>query len=112
VSIYTSATARFVASFGNVLLSLILGAIAMGFFWINYPDEFVHLQRLAAHAYEWIMARGWSARVESILRILLEGRQLLFMCFVLAVRLILSLVVLVVSLITHRVRASMAIAPH
>jgi hypothetical protein len=63
VSIYTSATARFVASFGNVLLSLILGAIAMGFFWINYPDEFVHLQRLAAHAYEWIMARGWSARV-------------------------------------------------
>jgi hypothetical protein len=33
------------------------------------------------------------------------------MCFVLAVRLILSLVVLVVSLITHRVRASIAIAP-
>jgi hypothetical protein len=109
--IYTSATARFAASFGNVLFSLILGAIAMGFFWFNYPDEFVRLQRVAAVAHEWIMDRGWSARVESILRFLLEGRQLLFMGFVLAVRLFLSLVVLVFGLLLHQLK-SMFLGAH
>jgi hypothetical protein len=106
--IYTSATARFVASFGNVLFSLILGAIAMGFFWVNYPDEFVRLQRVAALVHEWIMERGWSARVESILRFLLEGRQLLFMGFVLAVRLLLSVAVLVFGFLFQQLKSIFA----
>jgi hypothetical protein len=89
-----SATARFVGSFGNVFLSVILGTIAMGFFWYYLPDEFVRLQRSASAAREWIVARAWSTRAESILRFLLEDRQLLLISFVLAIRLFLSLLFL------------------
>lgn len=89
-----SATVRFLASFGNVFLSLVLGAIAMGFFWFYFPGEFVTLQRSASVVRDWIAAHAWSPRAESILRFLLEDRQLLLMSFVLAIRFLLGLLVL------------------
>lgn len=92
-----SATTRFLESFGNVFFSLILGAIAMGFFWYYLPDQFVQLQRTAAAVREWIASRGWTTRTETIIRFLLEDRQLLLMSFVLAMRLVLGLFVLVLK---------------
>lgn len=89
-----SATVRFLASFGNVFLSIVLGAIAMGFFWLYYPDEFVQMQRFSSAVREWIAAHAWSPRAETILRFLLEDRQLLLMSFVLSIRLLLGLMVL------------------
>lgn len=97
-----SATARFVASFGNVLLSLVLGAIAMGFFWFYFPEEFVKLQRSASVVREWIAAQAWSPRTESILRFLLEDRQLLLMSFVLTVRFLLGLAFLPLKVLLGR----------
>lgn len=97
-----SATARFVASFSNVFLSLVLGAIAMGFFWFYFPDEFVKLQRSASVAREWIAAHAWSPRTESVLRFLLEDRQLLLMVFVLTVRLLLGLAFLPIKALFGR----------
>jgi hypothetical protein len=89
-----SITLRFVASFWNVFVSLILGAVAMGLFWFYLPDEFVRLQRSAAVVREWIAAHAWSTRTETIIRFLLEDRLLLMMSFVLAMRLVLGLLFL------------------
>lgn len=98
-----SAVVRFLESFGNVFFSLILGAIAMGFFWYYLPDEFVRLQRTAAQVREWIASGGWTTRTETIIRFLLEDRQLLLMMFVLVMRFVLGLVVLFIkSLFTRR----------
>jgi len=99
-----SATTRFLESFGNVFLSLVLGAIAMGFFWYYLPDEFVRLQRTAAAAREWIASRGWTTRTETIIRFLLEDRQLLLMSFVLVMRLVLGLFVLLIKSLFGRGR--------
>jgi hypothetical protein len=81
-------------SLGHLLVSLLLGIIAMGLFWFYYPDEFVLLQRIAATMHEWIISRGWSPRVESILRFLLEDRQLILMSFVVMTRILLGLLML------------------
>jgi uncharacterized membrane protein len=99
-----SATTRFLESFGNVFFSLIFGAIAMGFFWFYLPDEFVRLQRSAAVVREWIASRGWSTRTETIIRFLLEDRQLLLMSFVLVMRLVLGLLVLFIKSLFGRRR--------
>ena len=69
-------------------------AIAMGAFWLYFPDEFVQLQRSSSAVREWIVARSWSARSESVVRFLLEDRQLLLISFILAARFLLGLVVL------------------
>lgn len=100
-----TATIRFLASFGNVFLSLILGVIAMGFFWVYYPAEFNSTIRVAAVVREWIIARVWSPRAESILRFMLEDRQLLLMGFVLTVRFLLGLGVLLSIVIAQRLKA-------
>jgi hypothetical protein len=103
---YRSATAWFLGSFGNVFLSVVLGAIAMGFFWFYFPDQFVQLQRSASVTREWIAARAWSNRTESIIRFLLEDRQLLLMAFVVVVRLALNLIALPIRALFARVGIS------
>lgn len=100
-----SATIRFLASFGNVFLSLILGVIAMGFFLIYYPDQINTALRIASTVREWIIAHAWSTRAESILRFMLEDRQLLLMGFVLTVRFLLGLVVLLSVVMLQRLKA-------
>jgi hypothetical protein len=100
-----SATIRFLASFGNVFLSLILGVIALGFFIVYYPDESATALRYASVAKEWIVAHAWSTRAESILRLMLEDRQLLLMTFVLALRFLLGLVVLMLVVMARRLKS-------
>jgi hypothetical protein len=91
-----------------VFLSLILGAIAMGFFWFYFPGEFVQLQRTAAAVREWIAGQAWSPRAESILRFLLEDRQLLLMSFILSIRFLLGLMILPLIGVLQRLRARLA----
>jgi len=90
----TSLTARFLGSFGNFLFSIVLGALAMGVFWYYYPEQFLVLQRSVSAVREWIVARAWSARSETIFRFLLEDRQLLLIAFVVAARFLLGLLAL------------------
>ena len=97
-----SLTVRLVASFSNVFFSLIFGAIAMGLFWFYFPNEFVQLQRSTSTVREGIAALSWSARTESIVRFLLEDRLLLLMSFVLAMRLLLSLLALPIRALFSR----------
>jgi hypothetical protein len=89
-----SLTLRFVGSFSYLFVSMILGLVVMGVFWYYLPDEFVRLQRSSSTVRDWIVGRPWSARTESIMRFLLEDRQLLLIGFVLATRILLGLVVL------------------
>jgi hypothetical protein len=89
-----SLTARFLGSFGNFFFSIVLGALAMGVFWYYYPDQFLTLQRSTSAVREWMVARAWSARSETIFRFLLEDRQLLLIAFILGIRLLLGLVFL------------------
>jgi hypothetical protein len=85
---------HFLGSFSNFFLSIALGAVAMGAFWYYYPDQFVQLQRSASVVREWMVARAWSTRSETIFRFLLEDRQLLLIAFVLVIRFLLGLVAL------------------
>ena len=94
----TSVVARFALSLSYFFASIVLGALAMGLFWYQFPDQFVELQRSASSVRDWIAAHAWSTRTESILRFLLEERQLLLISFVLAVRFLIGLLV---SLLTH-----------
>lgn len=89
-----SLTARFLGSFSNFFFSMVLGAFAMGVFWYYYPDQFLVLQRSVSALREWIVARAWSARSETIFRFILEDRQLLLIAFVLAARFLLGLLLL------------------
>jgi hypothetical protein len=89
----TSVAARFAISFSYFFASIVLGALAMGLFWYQFPDQFVQLQRSASSVRDWIAAHAWSTRTESILRFLLEERQLLLISFVLAVRFLLGLLI-------------------
>ena len=89
-----SLTARFLGSFGYFVLSIAIGIVAMGAFWLYFPDEFVQLQRSSSAVREWLVARAWSARSESVIRFLLEDRQLLLISFILAARFGLGLIML------------------
>jgi hypothetical protein len=93
---------RFIGSFSYLFFSLILGLIAMGLFWYYFPGEFVQLQRSASTVREWIVGRPWSARTESIIRFLLEDRQLLLISFVLAVRVALGVLTLPIRALLGR----------
>jgi len=95
-------TLRFLASLSSVFFSLILGVVAMCLFWVYFPDEFVRLQRSASAVRDWIAARAWSTRAESIIRFLLEDRQLLLISFALAVRLVMGLIALPIRALFSR----------
>jgi hypothetical protein len=95
-------TLRFLGSFSYLFFSLILGAVAMGLFWLYFPDEFVQLQRSTAAVREWIVGRAWSARTESVIRIVLQEHQLLLITFVLAIRLVLGLLALPIRALFSR----------
>jgi hypothetical protein len=97
-----SLTLRFIGSFSYLFFSLILGLIAMGLFWFYFPSEFVQLQRSSSTVREWIVGRPWSARTESIIRVLLEDRQLLLISFVLAVRVALGVLALPIRVLFGR----------
>jgi hypothetical protein len=84
---------RYFLSLGNVALSLVLGVLAMGFFFYYYPDQFLQLQRGAAGVREWLANHAWSARSESIIRFLLEDKQILLMGFTLVTRVITGLII-------------------
>jgi hypothetical protein len=83
---------RYFLSLGNIALSLVLGVLAMGFFYY-FPETFLQLQRGAASLREWLAAHAWSSRSESIIRFLLEDKQILLMGFTLVTRVITGLVI-------------------
>lgn len=90
-------TTRFFLSLGNVFFSLILGAVAFGFFWIYFPEATLQLFRWAASLRENIVAGNWPARYEVVIRALVEERQIVYMGFVMTTRIIVGILIALVS---------------
>jgi hypothetical protein len=88
--------ARFFISLGNVFFSLILGALALGFFWFYFPDWTLQLFRWAGSIRESVISGNWPSRYEVMLRALVDERQIVYMGFVLASRIVFGLIIMVV----------------
>src|SRR5260370_31451321 len=72
-------TARFFLSLGNVFFSLLLGAVALGFFWLYFPDLTLQLFKWAGSLRESLLSSAWSARYEVALRLFVDERQIVYM---------------------------------
>jgi hypothetical protein len=90
-------TARFFLSLGNVFFSLLLGAVALGFFWLYFPDVTLQLFKWAGSLREALLSSAWSARYEVALRLFVDERQIVYMGFVLATRIVVGLLILLGS---------------
>ena len=89
----TGITTRFFLSLGNVFFSLILGAVALGFFWFYFPDATLRLFKWAGTLREALLANAWSARYEVVLRLFVDERQIVYMGFVLATRIVVGILI-------------------
>jgi hypothetical protein len=86
--------ARFFLPLGNVAVSLILGAVALGFFWYYFPDATLVLFKWAGSIRETVVSGYWPARYEVVIRALVDERQIVYMGFVLATRIIMGLLMM------------------
>jgi len=85
---------RFFLSLGNVFFSLILGAVALGFGLFYFPDATLQLFKWAGFVREALLSGNWPARYEVVLRALVDERQIVYMGFVLASRILVGLLIL------------------
>lgn len=74
----------------NILVSLVIGAIAMGAVWYLDPDVMDSLFRSAGVAKDWIVNLGIPPKYNNFLMFLIEERQIVFMGFVVATRFVLA----------------------
>jgi len=80
----TGVTTRFFLSLGDLFFSLILGAVALGFFWFHFPDWTLQLFKWSGTIRQNLISGTWPGRYEVILRALVDERQIVYMGFVLA----------------------------
>ncbi len=89
-----SITSRFFLPLGNVAVSLILGAVALGFFWYYFPDATLQLFKWSGSIREGVVSGYWPARYEVVIRALVDERQIVYMGFVLATRIVVGILLL------------------
>jgi zinc transporter ZupT len=77
-------------STGNVVSSLVLGALAFGFVFIKFPGAMEQILNVAAGFKLWLTSRGVSPEYNNWMRVLLEERQLVFMGFTIATRVLMA----------------------
>jgi hypothetical protein len=95
---------RILFSTGNVIVSLVLGAILFGFVFLRYPETFASLLDWAGGFKSWLINRGISTEYNNWIRVLLEERQLLFMAFTIVARIVLSIITYPIVLWRERAR--------
>lgn len=83
---------RILLSTGNIFVSLVLGALAFGYVFLQYPDVMSSLLDTANDVKLWLTNRGIATEYNNWMRVLLDERQLVFMGFTIAVRFLLSIV--------------------
>ena len=93
---------RFFLSLGNVFFSLILGAVALGAGLFYFPDATLQLFKWAGSLRETLLSGNWPSRYEVVLRVLVEERQIVYMGFVLAARIIVGLLIMLVQRLVGR----------
>ena len=80
---------RFFVSIGNVLFSLILGAVALGLGLFYFPDATLRLFRWAGSVREALVSGNWPVGYD-----LVDERQIVYMGFVLATRILVGLIII------------------
>jgi hypothetical protein len=89
--------ARFVLSLGNVIFSLLLGAVALGVSLHYFPEGTLPLFHAAGALRETLLAGISPGPYEAMARTVLDERQIVYMGFVVATRFVLGLVMLVIG---------------
>ncbi len=82
---------RVLFSTGNVLVSLVLGALLFGYLFLRFPETFASLLDWAGGFKAWLINRGISTEYNNWIRVLLEERQLVFMGCTIVARIALSI---------------------
>lgn len=82
---------RLLFSTGNILISLLIGAIALAFVGINFPELLDSLITAAGHVKGWLVGTSLPSKYNVWVRLLLEEKQLVFMFFTILSRIVLSL---------------------
>lgn len=83
---------RLLLSTGNLFLSLVLGALALAFVGLNSPETLSVLIGWARELKIMITSTGIEPKYNIWLELLLEERQLLFMMFTIAARILIGVV--------------------
>jgi hypothetical protein len=88
---------RFLLSVGNVFASLIIGALALAVVWIYVPNVALRLFRWAASVRDWVVLANWPPQYEVALRFFVDERQIVYLGFVLASRIVIGLLIILVA---------------
>ncbi len=95
---------RLIFSTGNVVVSLLLGAIALAFVGINSPETLDKLITAATHVKSWLVGTALPPKYNVWVRLLLEEKQLVFMFFTILARIAMSLITWLATSIWDRAR--------
>jgi TRAP-type uncharacterized transport system fused permease subunit len=82
---------RLLLSTGSLFFSLVLGAIMLALVGYNSPETLSYLLSLAARLKSIITSTGLDPKYNIWVEVLLEERQLLFMFFTIAARIVLGI---------------------
>lgn len=85
---------RLLLSTGTIFLSLILGAIGVAIVGYNWPETLSMMLGWARDLKSVIVGSGLQAKYNIWVELLLEERQLLFMFFTIAARIVLAFITL------------------
>lgn len=96
---------RLLLSTGNVVVSLIIGAIALAVVGINYPETLDELITAATTVKSWIVASGLPTKYNVWVKLLLEEKQLVFMFFTIIARIAMSLLTWIIGVFWNRIYA-------
>jgi len=96
---------RILLSTGNILFSLVLGALLMALVAIYSPETLSMLLGWARDLKSLITGTSLDAKYNIWLELLLEERQLLFMGFTIFARILLSLAMYPIGRLRHRAPA-------
>jgi hypothetical protein len=83
---------RILFSTGNIVLSLVLGAIALAFVGINSPETLDKIINVAVDVKSYLVATNLPPKYNVWVRLLLEEKQLVFMFFTILMRILLAIV--------------------
>jgi hypothetical protein len=93
---------RVLLATSNIFFSLVLGLLAFGFVFINYPETMATILDAASGLKDWLTNRGISPEYNNWMRVLLEERQLVFMGFTILMRVLLSILFAVTGSVMGR----------
>ena len=95
--------ARVLAAAGNIFISLLLGAVALAFVAVQWPEAMDHIINMAANVKSHLTNTGLASKYNVWVKFLLSEQQLVFMGFVIVTRIILALLIaLIFYLFTGR----------